>query len=99
MNKNEFDIFISSEKLARIIYKNYKGHNKNIDFLFETNIISFYYSDLKMPIYYKTYELLKNEYDIDMLELEFFDTKEKEKVINYINYINADDDIDKDIKL
>ena len=53
MNKNEFDIFISSEKLARIIYKNYKGHNKNVDFLFETNIISFYYSDLKMPIYYK----------------------------------------------
>jgi len=52
-----------------------------------------------MPIYYKTYELLKNEYDIDMLELDFFDTKEKEKVINYINYINADNDIDKDIKL
>lgn len=99
MNKNEFDIFISSEKLARIIYKNYKVHNKNVDFLFETNIISFYYSDLKMPIYYKTYELLKNEYDIDMLELDFFDTKEKEKVINYINYINADNDIDKDIKL
>ena len=46
------------------MYKNYKGHNKNVDFLFETNIISFYYSDLKMPIYYKTYELLKNELDI-----------------------------------
>ena len=35
----------------------------------------------------------------NMLELDFFDTKEKEKVINYINYINADNDIDKDIKL
>lgn len=102
MSDDEFDIFITSEKVARSIYKklivsNIK--NEGVDSIFEFNGINLYYSDFKMPIYYKVYELLKEQYDVNLLELKFNDEKEKQKVINYINYITTDKSIDNSINI
>lgn len=102
MSEDEFNMFIDSEKIAYRIYNNMVLNNykeQSVDYIFEFYGINSYYNDLKFPTYYKVYELLKNEYNTDMLNLKFRDTKEKEKLINYINYINADKDIDNSIKI
>lgn len=87
MSDNEFNMYIISEQVARGIYKSFKVsniRNDGVDSTFEFIGISLYYSKLKMPMYHKIYDLLKEEYDIDMLELNFTDKQEKQKVINYI---------------
>lgn len=102
MSDDEFDIFITSEKVARSVYKKLvvsNTKNEGVDYIFEFNGINLYYSDFKMPVYYKVYELLKEQYDTDILELKFNDEKEKQKVINYINYITADKGIDNSINI
>ncbi len=102
MSDDEFNIFITSEKVARSLYKAFiisNIKNEGVDSIFEFNGIELYYSDFKMPVYYKVYELLKEQYDIDMLELNFHNDKEKQKVINYINYITADKGIDNSINI
>ncbi len=102
MSDDEFDIFITSEKVARSIYKKHivsNTKNEGVDSIFEFNGINLYYSDFKMPVYYKVYELLKEEYDVNLLELKFNDEKEKQKVINYINYITTDKSIDNSINI
>lgn len=102
MSDYEFNIYITSEKVARSLYKTFIVFNnkqEGVDSIFEFNGIELYYSDFKMPVYYKVYELLKEQYDIDMLELNFHNDKEKQKVINYINYITADKGIDNSINI
>lgn len=102
MSDDEFNIFITSEKVAHSIYKKLivsNNQNEGVDSIFEFNGIELYYSDFKMPVYYKVYELLKDQYDVDVLELKFNDEKEKQKVINYINYITADKGIDNSINI
>lgn len=97
MTEDEFKIYLNAETIAYYVYQEMVKNKNNEEYV---DYISNCYANLiiadekeKVATYVETYKILKADYNIDLLDLNFKDNKLKGSVIDAIDEIKYNKNI------